>query len=413
MAAQSPGTIDARGATGVGLASGLGALSGYLAMVVAARALDTQENTDFLTFWSLLFFLFGVLGGVQNEVTRAVGAASSATTRPAGSRVLPVGMAVGAGVAVLVLASSPLWGERVLGGSWPLLVVVVALAVTSFAGHSTVAGALSGERRWGLFARLVGSEALTRLVLVLLAGLIGSVEGLDVAAAAAALTWLVVCLVSRTARHAAGARGDVPWGGLVRNVSHSLGAAVGSSALLVGFAVILRLTSPADEFTHAAPLLLAISLTRAPLLVPLTAYQGVAITHFLQHRGEGLGALRRIVLLLAGGGAVAAVLAWLVGPWLMRVVFGEGYGVDGLVLAGLTVAAVMVALVTLTGAATLAVGRHRAYAGGWLSATAVAVLVLLTPLGLEERAVVALVVGPLVGATVHAVAIARSATDAR
>lgn len=413
MTSRPPGAIDARGATGVGVASALGALSGYLAMVVAARALDTQSNTDFLTFWSLMFWLFGVLGGVQNEVTRAVGAARVGEPAPRGARVLPVGLAVGGALALVVVATSPLWGERVLGGSWLPLVVVIAVAVTSFAGHSTVGGALSGEQRWGTFARLVAAEAVTRLALVLLAAAIGTLVSLEVGAAAAALTWIAVCVASPAARHAARARADVPWRDLVAHVGHSLGAAVGSSALLVGFAVILRLTSDPDEFTHAAPLLLAVSLTRAPLLVPLTAYQGVAITHFLQHRGEGLRALRRIVLMLLGAGAVAAGAAWLVGPWLMRLVFGPGYGVAGGVLAGLTSAAVMVALVTLTGAATLAVGRHRAYAAGWLLATTVAVLLLLTPLPLEGRAVLALMVGPLVGAAVHAAAIARSTADDR
>lgn len=402
-------TIDGRGATRVGVASALGALSGYIAMVVAARVLGTRENTDFLTFWSLLFWLFGIMTGVQNEITRSVGAARPAGAEgPRGARVVPVGLAVGAAVSGLVLLSSPVWGARVLGDSWVTVAVAVSLGVTAYAGQSSLGGALSGGRHWSTFARVVSVEAISRLALVLAAGLLGSLWGLEVAVLTATLAWLVVCATDRTARAALSTRGDVPWPRLVRNIGHSVLAAVGSAALLVGFAVLLSLTTPTVEYEHAAPLLLAISLTRAPLMVPLTAFQGVAISHFLEHRDQGLGALRRFVLLLAAGGLGIAALAWLAGPPLIRLVFGADYDMPGTHLAALTIGAAVLALVTLTGAAALALGRHTAYAVGWLAAAGTAVLVLLTPLPITGRAVLGLVVGPAVGAVVHAVAIARA-----
>ena len=44
---------------------------------------------------------------------------------------------------------------------------------------------------------------------------------------------------------------------------------------------------------------------------------------------------------------------------------------------------------------------HRAYAVGWVGATLAAVTLLLLPLELETRTVLALLCGPLVGIAVH------------
>jgi uncharacterized membrane protein YeaQ/YmgE (transglycosylase-associated protein family) len=48
---------------------------------------------------------------------------------------------------------------------------------------------------------------------------------------------------------------------------------------------------------------------------------------------------------------------------------------------------------------------HRAYSAGWIGATVVSTLLLLLPLQLETRTVVALLCGPLVGIAVHLAAL--------
>ena len=70
-------------------------------------------------------------------------------------------------------------------------------------------------------------------------------------------------------------------------------------------------------------------------------------------------------------------------------------------------ALIAIALLTLTGAATVAAALHRAYASGWISATVASMLLLLLPVGLETRTVIALLCGPMVGIAVHLAALAR------
>ena len=69
---------------------------------------------------------------------------------------------------------------------------------------------------------------------------------------------------------------------------------------------------------------------------------------------------------------------------------------------------VSIALLTVTGAATVAAALHRAYAIGWIGATVAAAALLSLPIGLETRTVVALLCGPLVGITVHLAALSRA-----
>jgi O-antigen/teichoic acid export membrane protein len=399
------------GATRVAAASVVAAAGGYVVLVLASRTLTPAANADFLAFWALMFGMFGVLAGVQTETTRGVRRAAKEGIQ--GVRALPVGLAVGAVLALLVVLTSPLWAGRVLGDDRQTDLVVVVVAILLFAGHSAQAGALSGVGAWNRFADLVGLEALVRVAATTIAAAAGAaVAGFEAAAAAGACTWLVL-LLAPPYRRTVHARVDVPWPTFVRGLSHAMAASASSAVLVVGFPVLLRLTSTPAEFATAAPLIVAVSLTRAPLLIPLSAFQGAVITHVLEHPDRGLRALRPVVLALVGAGVVGSALAYLVGPALMTLLFGAAYDVDGGVLAGLTAAAVGLALLTLTGAVAIALDLHRAFSTGWVVATVVTVGVLLGPWSTEVRTVVSLIVGPAAGVVVHLVALHRARTARR
>lgn len=410
--------IGARGATGVGLASLIAAGSGYLVLLIAARTLDPARNAEFLTFWGLLFFVFGILGGLQNETTRAVHVArttnesESVAHRPAstanGVRALPAGLAIGAVLALVFVASGAWWGQRVLGAHPGPLILVVAVATLAFSGHSALAGALAGSGRWSTYARLVGAESTMRLALVVgMASLGARVFGLSAASATAAGTWLVIMVLSADARSAAVTRtGDTARPFLSRTAQAMLATAA-SAAIVVGFPVLLRVSTAPDLFERAAPLLLAVQMTRAPLMIPLTTYQGVAITYFLTHKDRGAAPLLRLGAIVLTVGAIGAALAALLGPWLMVTIFGPSYVVARATLGALTLAAAFLGILTLTGAAVLATGRHASYAAGWVTATVITVGLLLVPAPIEARTVLALSAGPAIGVLVHLVAIHR------
>jgi len=155
-------------------------------------------------------------------------------------------------------------------------------------------------------------------------------------------------------------------------------------------------------------IILAVTLTRAPLLISLGGMQGNLMAHFVDARTERLRALVTPMVIVGGIGAVGVLAAGLTGPWLMRIGFGPGYHTSGALLAWLTAAAVAIAMLALTGTAAVAAALHGAYSLGWVGATVASTLLLLLPLPLETRTVIALLCGPLVGIAVHLAALARS-----
>jgi O-antigen/teichoic acid export membrane protein len=196
----------------------------------------------------------------------------------------------------------------------------------------------------------------------------------------------------------------------LRGAAHSIAAAGASAILVMGFPVLLKASS-GDLGAAGGVVILAVTLTRAPLLVPLTAMQGNLIAHFVDQRTHRLRALVAPAVLVTVLGLLGVLGAWLLGPWLVREAFGAQYDADGALLAWLTAAGIAMALLTLTGAAAVAAALHRAYAVGWVSATVASALLLLLPLNLETRTVIALLCGPMVGIAVHLAALATSSPD--
>jgi O-antigen/teichoic acid export membrane protein len=294
------------------------------------------------------------------------------------------------------------------------MVLVPCAAWVGYAGHLAVLGSLGGRRSWVGSALLVGGEPTLRFVLVLVVALLGSsLMGFEIASAASVVFWLGLLVVSSEARSAARARADAGWRVLVRRIGQAMIASSGSAVLVVAFPTLMRATTDAALWPAAAPLVMAINLTRAPLMLPLTALQGVIISHFLNATGRRSAALLRILGLVAAIGAVGTVGAYLLGPWLMTTFFGAEYHLSGGLLASLTAASVGLAALTVVGACVLATDRHAAFAAGWLLAAVVAVGVLLAPWDLQTRALVALAVAPVVGLVVHLVALRPMLTERR
>ncbi len=400
----------AKRASGVVVASGVAALSSLLITIIAARSLpDPADYAEFLVFWSLYYAAVGVIAGMQSETTRAVSAAGLRPAEQRGAPVLRAAWLVGGVAAALVLASAPLWLPAFLDRGSPIVAVIVAVGVLMSAGYFTLIGALSGRERWGSYAWLYGLESALRLVLIGVLGVValGQLLPLQIATAVPTFLWLAFAFFSKSGREAAAARADVAMGPLLRQNLLAMGSATATAVLVVGYPAIVRVTDDGTAPAVLAGTILAITLTRAPIMIPLLALQSVAINQFTVSGGRDLGMVFRPMALVAGLGVVGGVLAALLGPWLIRTLYGSNYQVDALTLGLLTVAAAGMGWLVLTGAAALAISSHGFYTGGWAAAAVCAVLLSLLPLGLPGRAIVALAVGPLVGVAIHLIALLR------
>ncbi len=402
------GPITRASVTRVGTATVLSALCGYAVLYLAARDLAPAGFSVFGVFWGAFGLVTGAAFGLLQEATREVRSAryTEVITGPH-TNPMRVAAMVGVVAAAMITASSPMWSAHVFVRFQWLSVALLSVGLAGFCLHATLMGMLAGVNRWTQYGSFMVTDAVLRVAVAAATFLIGwGLVGYLWATVAGSVAWLILLVASPATR--AAARMLTPGGTVtfLRGASHSIAAAGASAILVMGFPVLLKATS-GDLGATGGVVILAVTLTRAPLLVPLTAMQGNLIAHFVDQRAERLRALVQPALVVTGLGLLGVLLAGVFGPWLLREGFGSEYRADGELLAWLTAAAVAIALLTLTGAAAVAAALHRAYSVGWVSATVASGLLLLLPLGLETRTVIALLCGPLVGIAVHLAALAR------
>ena len=438
--AQSSGTVTRYQSLALLGSSLLAAVSTLLVTMIAQRALNGSELTEFLLFWAALFTVTGIITGIQPEITRAVGtartravadralanraasggAASTEGSAPQGARVVTVTAALGAIAGALVLVSSPLWAGQQIPHSAAVGVTVMAVGVFLYALQATMSGVTAGEDRWYLFAAVGGLESAGRLILMLAAALmIPSLAGLEVATVVPMGLWLILAFVTVSGRRLWGARADVPARRLTTNILWSFLSSAAAAVLMMGFPNVLKASgAAASEPIVLGTLILAISITRSPIMIPLQAFQGVAVSAFLKQRHRPVAAFIKPAAAVVAVGAVGALAAYLVGPLLFRLIYPPAAGAEsayeaaasGITLGALVFASALLALMTLSGNMALAVNQHRIYLAGWVVAAAVTLsLAFLIPAPLVPRAIVALAVGPVCGFVVHMVGVSVTA----
>ena len=435
--AQSSGTVTRYQSLALLGSSLLAAVSTLVVTMIAQRALNGSELTEFLLFWAALFTVTGIITGIQPEITRAVGTArtravadralanraasggvaSTEGSAPQGARVVTVTAALGAIAGALVLVSSPLWAGQQIPHSAAVGVTVMAVGVFLYALQATMSGVTAGEDRWYLFAAVGGLESAGRLILMLAAALlIPSLAGLEVATVVPMGLWLILAFVTVSGRRLWVARADVPARRLSLNILWSFLSSAAAAVLMMGFPNVLKASGAAEsEPVVLGTLILAISITRSPIMIPLQAFQGVAVSAFLKQRHRPVAAFIKPAAAVVAVGAMGALAAYLVGPLLFRLIYPPTAGAEsayeaaasGITLGALVFASALLALMTLSGNMALAVNQHRIYLAGWVVAAAVTLsLAFLIPAPLVPRAIVALAVGPVCGFVVHMVGVA-------
>jgi O-antigen/teichoic acid export membrane protein len=396
------------------LATVFAALSGFVVIYVASWALGNDEFAAFQAYWGLFFAATGFLDGIMQETTRGVSSARD-TGRSGTGHPWRLAAVIGGTVLVAALVIGFFWMPALLRGHAPtgMATAFLAFGLLTYAFQAVLSGVLSGLGLWRRYAGLVALDSGVRLFLALVAWQLGwGMPAFLIITVIGALSWLVILLAGGAVRPLV----DVAHPELARRVTSAMLATGASAALITGFPVFVQTTSTPDAGTYVtvAGIINAVTLTRAPILVPLQRFQSALIVRFVEKRGRLYSALLAPIGAVLGLGVLGAVAAWLIGPWILETFFKDGLQVPGLILAVLTFASACTGSLMVTGAATLASELHRAYVLGWVAASVVAFGVLwLAPLSLEAGVCTALVVGPVAGGLVHVLALRRAAGGER
>ena len=390
------------GAVLILLATVLAGGSGYLLMPLVAADLGPAGYAAFAVFWSALYLIISALSGVQQEIARATQPRSA----PTQERLRPIArnfaLVVAAAVLVGTLGTAPLWVSAVFPQQGWSLVWPLAAGVSAYVIVAVVGGVLYGLRIWPFIAVMIAVDGVMRLALV--AALLPFTSDLGFIAWAVAapfvLTPLLVWPLLR--RHVVNrSELDVTFRPLTWNVARTVIGSASTGVLVSGFPLLLAATSGNESASAIGALVLAITLTRAPIVIAVMSLQSYLVIHFRAQAAAVWPALLRILALIVAATLVlSALVYWLGSPALVLLV-GPDYYLNGGVLALLVASAGLVGALCATGPAVLARSQHMIFTAGWVVAAAATIVLLLLPGPLETRAIVALAVGPALGLLVH------------
>ena len=389
------------------VATGITGVAGFLVTFTAARGLGPELYSYFGVFWSGLYLVVGILFGLQQESTRATAESLAiADVAPPRSSLWVFGAMAGLIVGVVVFASSFWWAPATLSEGYSGLSLQIAIGSAFNAIVATMCGALAGSERWRLLAGTIVLDGVLRLAGVLIVLAAGGDP--------AALAWVVILpfplsiliiflCAPRTLRVVA--RSRMTYRQLAVNSGHTVVAASATAILINGFPLVLAFYASDREAATLGALIFAITLTRAPILVPMMALQSYLITRFTSNPAGVSKLIGQAALLIAGVMVVLAAATALWGTWALRTFMGADYALPTGALVPLVVSSGFIGALCVTGPALLAQNNHRAYTLGWIVASVVALAVLFVPVGIEYRAALALSAGPIAGLIVHFVAL--------
>lgn len=411
MARSSSGLLVIIGATGIaGFAS-------YGTLLVLPRVVGGETYALFAVFWSAMYLLVGSLGGIQQEIARATRPTGYQTTAKLSEAVTGASATGSAGtrartrkfggVAAMVvvggvLVSAIVWQGSIFPQSGWLLVLPLSVGAGSYVVVACVCGSLYGVGAWRPAALLLAADALLRLVSVLGTALLTSdIVALSWAAALPFLATITLfgSTVMRTLQR--GGYLDSGYRQIIWNVVRTVAASTSSALLISGYPLLLSIAAKGAELDLLSSLYLAITLTRAPLIVSVLSLQSFLVIRFRDHRSQ----VRRTLVVILGAiiaiGAAIGIMGNVLGPTVFAVLFPDLPALPGRFFAALVASSALVAALGVTGPAMLARANHALYSFGWAVAAGATILALFAPIGLLDRVLFSLIAGPVAGLVVH------------
>lgn len=386
----------------------LSAASNFGLIFAATRTLSSpSEQSEFLAFWSMLIGVFGICTGIQNESARA--ASSLRVGRPPGTRLIAAALPLGLLLAGVIMVGWPVLSRYVLPLSGSFAVPLLAISTAIYAAYTTMVGAAAGRAWWSGYVGALATELGLRLVLAVGVAVIGAtLFRFEFISAAAMVGSFAVFLLFASARRALLSASDADLRTTISRMAMAMVSMAATATIVTAYPALVKASSGSDAPTLVAAMMVAVSVTRAPIMMPLTTFQGLAVSVFTEHRDHPFRALAKPLAGLLALGVLSGLGFALLGPWLLRL-FNPDYHVSWTILALLSLSSTAMGALMLLGSLALSLDQHRWYAAGWIVAATASIMLLLTPLRIEYRVLLSLSVGPLLGAGLLLVPLVASA----
>lgn len=386
--------------------------SGYVITVAAGAVLGPDAYRPFAVFWSVLYFVVGALAGVQHETTRASRPVEPGTRVHPGTTARSIFLLTTTGTLVLLIASAPVWVNRVFKEHGAALLAPVLVGAVGYVAIAVASGVLAGLASWRLVAMVSIADALARLAFVGIAFafthdvvVLAWCVAVPFGAVGLAAAWVITRAVRGSYTI------DTPLPRLAWNATRTVVSGAAMGVLITGFPALLAWAFPTSDARTVTSLIFVSNLVRSPLIVLTMAFQVMLVQRF-RDAARPLAAVAKLLVALFAAGGVLTVLVTVAGPWILDAVFGGKYILSAGQMALLVGSAAPSAALFVTGAALLAQGKHGVYVTGWVLAATAATAALVVAPSLMAGVAGAVLVAPLLGLVVHAVALLPKHTSA-
>jgi O-antigen/teichoic acid export membrane protein len=381
---------------------------------LAGRALGPVDFAPVATLWVLFnAAALAFYQPIEQELGRATAdrVATGTGSRPVLIRCLIVGGSVTAVLTVLVLVFLQPVSEQVFNGRTTLALLFLVGLVGLFAEH-VMRGLFSGNTRFGRYGWQLTVDGLLRIVLpgALVVAAAGTTTSLSAALVVAPL--LAAGLTAGRLTSLTRPGPPIPWGDVLPALGTLTAAAVLSQLIVNAAPLAAQILATPAEADRVGVFIAALVMTRIPLFF-FGAVQATFLPSLarLSALGDRHGFLRQTRLVLAGvsgAGALFVLGLAVVGPWVLRLLYGPAFDStrEVLVALGLGAAAYMVAQALAQ--ALIALRAYRAPLYAWAGGSAVFFATLALPLSLEARVAGALMAGGGIAALVMAALLVRA-----
>ncbi len=342
----------------------------YAFFLVGQRALGGDE--EFAPISALWFATFSLAPGVFLPLEQELGRALSHRTardeggRPVVRKVVLLGGGLAGLVLLIIALASPVITSVYFDGDW-WMVAALATAFIAYAPAHIARGISSGTGRFRNYAIVMGSDGVVRILLCLLLAAIGikAAGAYGFVIAIAPLFAVGYLLVRGQLRTRSGPPAD--WNEVTPNLGWLLAGSIFAAALLNAGVVAANLIADESEKFLVTQFAFGVLLARIPLFL-FQAVQAALLPRLSRlaarnELDEFKSGFKRLAILVIIVGTVGTVGAFIIGPWVLELVYGAD--LTGRTLAMLALSSAVYMLALATAQAVIALRGHALVAAGW------------------------------------------------
>lgn len=389
-------------------------LATYGFLAAAGRGLPAADFSPLSVEWTVLnaagiglFVPFEQELSRRTAIARATGTANAAALRHA---LRSAAVLLGAVALVAAVLARPI-SQHLFAGRTSLVVLLVG-AMAGMAASYVTRGLLSGNGRFGRYGAQLAVDGVLRVAAAVALATAGARGPGPYAVVLVLSPIAAVLLTTPPPRLLLTAGPEAPYVGATAALATLVVASALSQALANAGPVIVQLLAGPGESTAAGRFAAALVVARVPLFA-FAAVQAVLLPGLAAFVGAGdAPGLRRRARLVASWtgslGVVGTVVVWLLGPWVVRLLFGPGFTAGRGIITAIAASGAAFMLAQVAAQVLLALGDERLVVVGWAAGVAALVAASFWRAPIDERGAAALVVGAVVAfAALGAVALAR------